>query len=74
MVDRIGVGKRDAVGLGEAGQGRKDYMWEFDGNLGFAFTTKVRANINYTYTINRSNESNAEFTRESVTLTITARY
>jgi hypothetical protein len=60
--------------LGRAGKGRRDRLWEFQPNLGTALTTHIRCNLGYGYLINYSNFSNAEFTNEVITLSVTVSY
>ncbi|MCR6657217.1 MAG: outer membrane beta-barrel protein [Opitutus sp.] len=60
--------------LGEAGEGRRDEMLQFDTSVGWAFTTHVRMNLSYVHTINWSNVSSATFVRDGVTLSIIATY
>jgi len=60
--------------LGVAGGGRRDTLWQFIANLGTAITTHVRANLAYAHTINYSNFSSAEFTSNTISLTLSADY
>ena len=60
--------------LGVLGAGRRDTLWEFVANLGTAITTHVRANLAYAYMINYSNLGSAEFTRQTLSLTLSADY
>ena len=60
--------------LGTAGQGRKDYMFQFDASVGVAITTHIRTSLAYAYTLNTSNLSSASFERQTLTFTIVATY
>jgi len=60
--------------LGTLGDGRRDTLWQLVGNLGTAITTHVRANISYAYEVNYSNLGGASFTRETLSLTLSADY
>ena len=54
------------------GAGRRDTLWQFTANLGTALTTHIRTNLAYSYMINYSNLSGASFTRQTLSLNITA--
>lgn len=60
--------------LGRAGEGRKDYMLQFDASIGVAITTHIRTSLAYLYMINWSNLSSASFERHTLSLTIVATY
>jgi hypothetical protein len=60
--------------LGVKGAGRADTLWQFVVNLGTAVTTHLRANLAYAYMINYSNVGSAEFTRQTLSLTLSADY
>jgi hypothetical protein len=60
--------------LGKAGLGRKDEMLQFDASIGVALTTHIRTSLSYTYMINWSNVSDADFVRQMLTFTIIATY
>jgi hypothetical protein len=60
--------------LGIKGAGRRDTLWQFVFNLGTAITTHVRANLAYAYMINYSNVGSASFTRQTLSLTLSADY
>ncbi len=60
--------------LGIQGAGRRDTLWQFIANVGTAITTHIRANLAYAHTINYSNFSGAEFTGNSISLTLSADY
>jgi len=60
--------------LGALGAGRRDTLWQIVANLGTAITTHIRANLSYAYEINYSNLGGASFTRETLSLTLSADY
>lgn len=74
MIGNFGVSYSDTKYLGKAGEGREDYMVQFDASVGVAITTRWRATLNYLYQVNWSNKPNSDFKRETITLTLLAAY
>lgn len=60
--------------LGPNSKGRRDTLIEVPVNLGTALTTHIDVNLAYAYMINYSNISTGKFIRETITLSITAKY
>jgi hypothetical protein len=60
--------------LGRAGGGRRDWLLEFPVNLGTAITTHLKTNLTYSYEVNYSNVSSAQFVAQTLSLTISASY
>lgn len=74
MIGNFGVIYSKTDFLGVAGDGRIDYMYQFEASTGVALTTHVRTSLSYAYTVNTSNKSAYDFVRQTLTFTIAATY
>jgi len=60
--------------LGALGAGRRDRLWQSVANLGTSVTTHIQVNLAYAYMINYSNVGDAAFTRQTLSLALSASY
>jgi len=70
----IGGNYTGTVFLGPLSQGRRDRLYQVFVNVGTALTTHIRVNLEYAYMVNYSTLAVGHFTRQLLTLAITATY